>query len=52
MATRFEATVDAETGLKAQFISETDLIVAKQAAGQPQDLADVDAIRKAKQLTK
>ena len=45
---RVEVTLDAATGLKAQFISETDLIVAKLAAGRPQDLADVDAINKAK----
>ncbi len=45
---RFEATVDAKTGLKAQFISEADLIASKLAVGRPQDLADVDAIHKAK----
>ncbi len=45
---RFKVTIDAKTGLKAQFISDADLIVAKLAAGRPQDLADVDAIRKAK----
>jgi hypothetical protein len=30
-----------------QFISRDDLIAAKLASGRPQDLADVDAIRKA-----
>ncbi|MGH6908507.1 MAG: DUF6036 family nucleotidyltransferase [Aestuariivirga sp.] len=45
---RFEATIDAKTELKAHFISDADLITAKLAAGRPQDLADVDAIHKAK----
>jgi predicted nucleotidyltransferase len=40
--------VDAETGLKAMIISDDDLIKAKLAAGRPQDLADVAAIRKAR----
>jgi len=44
---RVEDVVDANTGLKAFFISSSDLIAAKLAAGRPQDLADVDAIRKA-----
>jgi hypothetical protein len=44
---RIEATVDPDSGLKAFFISRDDLITAKLAAGRPQDLADVDAIRKA-----
>jgi hypothetical protein len=39
--------VDSATGLKAYFIARDDLITAKLAAGRPQDLADVDAIRKA-----
>ena len=39
--------IDAKTGLKAFFISSADLVAAKLAAGRPQDLADVDAIRKA-----
>lgn len=38
---------DAEIGLNAGFISADDLIAAKLAAGRPQDIADVDAIRKA-----
>lgn len=36
-------------GLKANFISREDLITTKLASGRPQDLADVDAIRKAQQ---
>jgi len=43
---RIEAIVDSASGLKASFISREDLIAAKLAAGRPQDLADVDAIRK------
>jgi len=46
---RIEAVVDPASGLKASFISREDLIAAKLAAGRPQDLADVDAIRKAQQ---
>jgi hypothetical protein len=44
---RVEAVIDPATGLKAFFISRDDLIAAKLAAARPQDLADVDAIRKA-----
>jgi hypothetical protein len=44
---RVEAVIDAETGLHAFFISSADLVAAKLASGRPQDLADVDAIRKA-----
>jgi hypothetical protein len=44
---RVEGVIDATTGLKAFFISSNDLVAAKLAAGRPQDLADVDAIRKA-----
>jgi hypothetical protein len=43
---RVEATVDAQTGLTATFISREDLIASKLAAGRPQDIADV-ALRKA-----
>jgi hypothetical protein len=50
---RVEDVIDNTTGLKANLISRTDLITAKLAAARPQDLADVDAIRKAEnaQLT-
>jgi hypothetical protein len=44
---RVEGVIDASTGFKALFISSADLVAAKLAAGRPQDLADVDAIRKA-----
>ena len=44
---RVEDIVDPATGLRASFLSRDDLIAAKLATGRPQDLADVDAIRKA-----
>ena len=44
---RIGVTVDAGTGLTANFISREDLIAAKLAAGRDQDLADVIALRKA-----
>src|SRR3984893_563160 len=44
---RVEGLIDAKPGLKAFFISSADLVAAKLASGRPQDLADVDAIRKA-----
>ena len=44
---RVEAIVDPASGLTANFISREDLIAGKLASGRPQDLADVDAIRKA-----
>ncbi|MCI0597975.1 MAG: hypothetical protein L0Y50_13170 [Beijerinckiaceae bacterium] len=49
---RVEVLVDAERGLAAHFISDSDLIASKHAAGQPQDLADVDALNKAKARSK
>ena len=45
-ANRIESVIDLETGLKAFFISGPDLVAAKLAAGRPQDIADVAAIRK------
>ncbi len=42
---RTEIEIDAESGLKAWVISSGDLIAAKLAAGRPQDLADVAALR-------
>ena len=44
---RVEDVIDTASGLTAKFISRDDLITAKLAAGRPQDLADVDAIRNA-----
>jgi hypothetical protein len=46
---RVEDVIDLATGLKANIISREDLVTAKLAAGRPQDLADVDAIRKAQE---
>lgn len=44
---RVEGVIDPTSELKANFISADDLIAAKLAVGRPQDIADVDAIRKA-----
>lgn len=44
---RVEAVIDPESGLLAFFISREDLIAAKLAAGRPQDIADVAALRTA-----
>ena len=44
---RVEDVVDPASGLKANFISREDLISTKLASGRTQDLADVEAIRKA-----
>ena len=46
---RLEDFVDPESGLKASFISRSDLIATKLASGRPRDLADVDEIRKAEE---
>jgi hypothetical protein len=43
---RVEAIIDTVSGLTATFISSEDLIAAKLAAGRPQDIADVAALRK------
>lgn len=44
---RVEHIIDPASGLIANFISAEDLVSAKLAAGRPQDIADVAAIRKA-----
>jgi hypothetical protein len=44
---RVEGIIDPPSGLTAFFISGSDLMAAKIASGRPQDLADVDALRKA-----
>jgi len=49
---RVEGVIDPESGQTAFFISADDLVTAKLAAGRPQDLADVDAIRKAAESQK
>ena len=48
---RVMAEIDAGTGLQAAFISADDLIIAKLASGRGQDLADVEAVRKAQKRT-
>ena len=49
---RSKQIIDQKTGLTAHFISRDDLIKSKLAAGRPQDIADVAAIRSAKKITK
>jgi hypothetical protein len=44
---RVDAVIDPKSGLTVPFISSEDLIAAKLAAGRPQDIADVAALRKA-----
>jgi hypothetical protein len=44
---RVEGIIDPASGLRACFISSADLVAAKIAAGRAQDLADVEALRKA-----
>jgi hypothetical protein len=44
---RVEGVIDPDSGLKAFFISASDLIASKLAAGRPQDIADAEAVRKA-----
>ena len=44
-ARRVEGVIDAKSGLTAFFISKSDLIASKLAAGRLRDLADVEEIR-------
>jgi hypothetical protein len=44
---RVEDLIDPASGTTANFLSREDLIAAKLASGRLQDLADVEAIRKA-----
>jgi len=44
---RVPSVIDVESGLTAFFISAPDLVTAKLAAGRPQDIADVAALREA-----
>ena len=44
---RVEGVIDPKSGLKAFFISASDLIASKLAAGRPQDIADAEAVRRA-----
>lgn len=44
---RVEGIIDPQSGLTAFFISSADLMAAKLAAGRPQDIADIAALRKA-----
>jgi hypothetical protein len=46
---RVEDVIDTASGLKANFISRSDLMAAKRASGRAQDLADVEALRKAEE---
>ena len=49
---RIEGVIDAESGLKAFFISREDLIASKLAAGRLRDLADVEELRDATESTR
>lgn len=48
---RVRGVVDPHSGLSAFFISSTDLIASKLASGRLRDLADVEEIRKAAQVS-
>jgi hypothetical protein len=49
---RVEGIIDPSSGLRAFFISKSDLIASKLAAGRMRDLADVEEIREAIQIEK
>ena len=44
---RVETIIDLQSGMKAFFISSEDLVINKLAAGRPQDIADLAALREA-----
>ena len=46
---RTDIEIDPESGLRASVISRSDLIANKLAAGRPQDMIDVAALRQAEQ---
>jgi hypothetical protein len=48
---RVEGVIDAKNGLTAFFISKSDLISSKLAAGRLRDLADIEEIRDAEAST-
>ena len=48
---RVEGVIDAKDGLMAFFISKSDLIASKLAAGRLRDLADIEEIRDAEAST-
>jgi hypothetical protein len=45
-----ELLIDAQKAVKANFISVKDLIAAKVASGRQQDIADIEAIKRAQQV--
>jgi hypothetical protein len=47
---RADSEIDETTGGRAWVISSSDLIQSKLAAGRPQDILDVAALREAQQL--
>lgn len=49
---RVEGVIDPDSGQRAFFISRSDLIASKLAAGRMRDLADVEEIREAERKTK
>jgi len=40
--------IDADRAIRGNFVSRDDLIAAKLSSGRPQDIADVDALRKSR----
>jgi len=47
---RVEVVAEADSGLKVPFISADDFIANKTALGRAQDLADVEAVRRARKV--